>query len=160
MLFFIKRAVKIRTLWKLFLNHIKKNCINDLIMFQINNTSFYFNYSVFFADSDASTMIAPILKTFCHKIESFFIRWANVIIVHDVYDILYAYIFDFFNDVFCIFADDFLNFDNVVNHLKRWVVIEKHQIFFDQTLSSSNVTMSFMSVLFSIYLKYRMFDSF
>ena len=124
-LFFIERAIKIQTLQKLFLNHIKQNCIDDLIMFQNNNISFYSNHFVFFINNDASTMIAIIIKKFCHKIESFFICWMNAIIVHDVYNILHARIFDFFNDVFCIFADDFLNFDSVMNRLKCWIVVEK-----------------------------------
>ena len=39
-------------------------------------------------------------------------------VVHDVYDILHARIFCLFNDVLCIFVDDFLNFQSVVNRLK------------------------------------------
>ena len=151
-LFFIERAVKIRAFWKLFLNHIKQNCIDDLITFQINNISFYSNHFVFFVDNNASTMIAITEKTFCHKIESFFIHWMNVIIVHDVYDILHAHIFDIFSDVFCIFADDFLNLDSVVNRLKCWIVVEKTSNLFQLNIIIIKIDNEFhVNFMFSLF---------
>ena len=124
-LFFIGCTAKIQALRELFLNHIKKNCNDDFAMFQIDNTNFYSDFPIFFVDSDASTTVVTTFETFCHKIESFFIDWANTTTIQNVYDVLHARIFCPFSDVFCIFADDFSDFDSIVNHLKCWAITEK-----------------------------------
>ena len=57
-----------------------------------------------------------------YKPESFPIRWANAITVHDAYNILYARILCPVSDVLCIFADDFPSFNAIVDRLKIWAV--------------------------------------
>ncbi len=56
--------------------------------------------------------------------------------MHDVYDILHARIFCPFSDVLCIFADDFLNFQSVVNRLKIWAIAGAESSPFEQARSS------------------------
>jgi len=85
---------------------------------RVDNTSLYFDHSMLFVESDSFATIILISNAFYHEIESFFVRWTNATIVHDVYDILHARIFYLFSDVLCIFVDDFFNFKSVVNRLK------------------------------------------
>ena len=124
-LFFINRKVKIQALRELFSNYIKKESNENIATLRVDNINFYFNHAAFFAESDSSTTIILISITFCHKIEFFFIQWANITTVQNVYDILHARIFCQFSDVLCIFVDDFLNFKSVVNRLKIWIIVER-----------------------------------
>ncbi len=135
-LLFIGRKVKNLALRELFSNHVKKESNESIVTLRVDNTSLYFDHSVLFVESDSSATIISVSNAFCHEIESFSVRWANVMVVHDVYDILHARIFCLFNDVLCIFVDDFLNFQSVVNRLKIWVIVEAESSFFEQARSS------------------------
>ncbi len=117
-LLFINWKVKNLTLQELFSNHVNKKHNEDIVTLWVNNISLYFDHSMLFVKSDSSAMIISVLNIFCHEIESFSVQWANVMIILDVYDILHTWIFCLFSNVLCIFVDDFLNFKNVVNHLK------------------------------------------
>ncbi len=135
-LLFIDRKVKNLALQELFSNHVKKESTESIATLRVNNTSLYFDHSVFFVESDSSAMIVSVSNAFCHETESFSVRWANAMIMHDVYNILHARIFCLFSDVLCIFVDDFLNFKSVVNHLKAWVIVEAESSLFKQARSS------------------------
>ncbi len=135
-LLFIGWKVKNLALRELFSNHVNKERNEDIVTLRVDNTSLYFDHLMLFVKSDSSATIISVLNAFCHEIESFSVRWANVMIMLDVYDILHARIFCFFSDVLCIFVDDFLNFKSVVNHLKIWVIVEIESSFFKQVRSS------------------------
>ena len=119
---FIGRKAKIQALRELFPNHIKKERNDGIATLRIDNSSLYSDYPVLFAESDPSATVASTLNVSCYESESFPIRWANATTVHDIYDILYARILCPFSDVLCIFADDFSNFNSVVDRLKTWPV--------------------------------------
>ncbi len=135
-LLFVDRKVKNLALRELFSNHVKKESNESIVTLRVDNTSLYFDHSVFFVESDSSAMIISVSNASCHEIESFSVWWANDTIVHDVYDILHARIFCFFSNVLCIFIDDFLNFNSVVNRLKIWIIVEAESSFFEQARSS------------------------
>ncbi len=135
-LLFIDWKVKNLALRELFSNHVNKERNEGIVTLRVNNTSLYFDYSMLFVESDLSTMIISVSNAFCHEIESFSVRWANFMIMLDVYDILHARIFCFFSDVLCIFVDDFFNFKSVVNRLKIWVIVEVELSFLKQVQSS------------------------
>ncbi len=135
-LLFIDRKVKNLALQELFSNHVNKERNEGIVTLQVDNTSLYFNHSMLFVENDSSAMIISVSNAFCHEIKSFSVQWANVMIMHDVYDILHARIFCFFSDVLCIFVNDFLNFKSVVNHLKIWVIFEVESSLFKQVQSS------------------------
>ena len=135
-LLFIDRKVKNLALRELFSNHVKKGSSESIITLRVDNTSLYSDHSVLFVESDPSATVISASNASCHEIESFSVRWANATTVHDVYDILHARIFCFFSDVLCIFVDDFLNFQSVVNRLKIWAIVEAGSSFFEQVRSS------------------------
>jgi len=121
-LLFIGRKAKTQALRELFPNHIKKGRNDGIATLRVDNTSLYSDHPVLFAESDPSAPVATTSNASCHELESFPIRWANATTVHDVYDILHARILCPFSDVLCIFADDFPNFNAVVDRLKTWAV--------------------------------------
>ncbi len=135
-LLFIDWKVKNLALRELYSNHVNKERNEGIVTLRVDNTSLYFDHSMLFVKSDSSATIISVLNAFCHEIESFSVRWANVTIVHDVYDILHARIFCLFSDVLCIFVDDFLNFKSVVNRLKIWIIVEVESSFFEQVRPS------------------------
>ena len=135
-LLFIGRKAKNLALRELFPNHVKKEPNESIVTLRVDNTSLYSDHSVLFAESDPSATIISASNAFCHETESFPVRWANATIVHDVYDILHARIFCPFSDVLCIFADDFLNFQSVVNRLKIWAIAGAESSPFEQARSS------------------------
>ena len=135
-LLFIGWKAKNLALQELFLKQIKKDSHDDIVILQVNNRSLYFNHSVLFVESDSSVMISSIVNNiFCHKIEISSIRWVKVTMMHNIYDILYDWLFCLFVDVLCIFVDDFINFKSVVNRLKAWVVADSKSTLFKQTRS-------------------------
>ena len=121
-LLFIGRKAKTQALRELFPNHIKKGRNDGIATLRIDNTSLYSDHPVLFAESDPSATVASTPNTSCHECESFPIRWANTMTLHNAYDILHTRILCPFSDVLCIFADDFPNFNSVVDRLKTWAV--------------------------------------
>ncbi len=135
-LLFIDRKAKNLALRELFPKQIKKDSHNDIITLRVDNRSLYFDHSVLFVESDSSVTISSIVNNiFCHEIETSSIRWVRVTTMHNVYDILYDRLFCLFADVLCIFADDFINFESVVNRLKAWVAADSESTLFKQTRS-------------------------
>ncbi len=135
-LLFIGRKAKNLVLRELFLKQIKKDSHNDIITLRVDNRSLYFDHSVLFVESDSSVMISSVVNNiFCHEIEASSIRWVKVTTMHNVYDILYDRLFCLFVDVLCIFVDDFINFESVVNRLKAWVAADNESTLFKQTKS-------------------------
>ena len=121
-LLFIGRKAKTQALRELFPNHIKKGRNDGIATLRIDNTSLYSDHPVLFAESDPSATVASTFNASCHESESLPIRWANATTAHEVYDILHARLLCPFSDVICVFADDFPNFNSVVNRLKTWAV--------------------------------------
>ncbi len=121
-LLFIGRKAKTQALRELFPNHIKKGRNDGIATLRIDNTSLYSDHPVLFAESDPSATVASNPNASCHESESFPIRWANTMTLHNAYDILHTRILCPFSDVLCIFADDFPNFNSVVDRLKTWAV--------------------------------------
>lgn len=135
-LLFIGRKAKNLVLRELFLKQIKKDSHDDIITLRVDNKSLYFDHSVLFVESDSSVMISSVVNNiFCHEIETSSIRWVKVTTMHNVYDILYDRLFCLFVDVLCIFVDDFINFESVVNRLKAWVAADNESTLFKQTKS-------------------------
>lgn len=122
LLLFIGRKAKNQALRELFPHHIKKGRNDGVVNPRIDNTSIYSNHPVLFAESDPSATIASTPSLACHESESFPIRWASPTTVHGIYDCLHARILCPFTDVVCVFADDFPNFDCVVDRLRTWAV--------------------------------------
>jgi hypothetical protein len=121
-LLFVGRKAKNLALRELFPNHVKKGPNESIVTLRVDNTSLYSDHPVFFAESDPSATVISASNASCHETESFPVRWANGTTVHDVYDILHVRIFCPFSDVLCIFADDFPNFNSVVDRLKIWAI--------------------------------------
>ncbi len=135
-LLFIDWKAKNLALRELFLKQIKKDSYDDIVTLRVDNRSLYFDYSVLFVESDSSVMISLIVNNiFCHEIETSSIRWVKVTTMHNIYDILYDWLFCLFVDVLCIFVDDFINFESVVNRLKAWVAADSESTLFKQTRS-------------------------
>lgn len=135
-LLFIGWKAKNLALRELFLKQIKKDSHDDIVTLRVDNRSLYFDHSVLFVESDSSVMISSMMNNiFCHEIETSSIRWVKVTTMHNVYDILYDRLFCLFIDVLCIFVDDFINFESVVNHLKAWVAADSKSTLFKQTKS-------------------------
>ena len=135
-LLFIDWKAKNLALRELFLKQIKKDSYDDIVTLRVDNRSFYFDYSVLFVESDSSVMISLIVNNiFCHEIETSSIRWVKVTTMHNIYDILYDWLFCLFVDVLCIFVNDFINFESVVNRLKAWVAADSESTLFKQTRS-------------------------
>ena len=53
--------------------------------------------------------------------------------MHDVYDILHSRLFCLFADVLCIFAEDFINLESVVDRLRTWAAADSGSSLFMQT---------------------------
>jgi len=135
-LLFIGRKAKNLALRELFPKQIKKDSHDDIVTLRVDNRSLYFDHSVLFAESDPSVTISSIVNNiFCHETEASSIRWVKVTTMHNIYDILYGRLFCLFADVLCIFADDFINFESVVNRLKAWVAAGSGSTLFKQTRS-------------------------
>lgn len=135
-LLFIGRKAKNLALRELFPKQIKKGSHDDIVTLRVDNRSLYFDHSVLFVESDSSVTISSIVNNiFCHEIETSSIRWVKVTTMHNIYDILYGRLFCLFVDVLCIFVDDFINFESVVNRLKVWVAADSESTLFKQTRS-------------------------
>jgi len=70
-LLFVDRKVKNLALRELFSNHVKKESNESIVTLRVDNTSLYFDHSVFFVESDSSAMIISVSNASCHEIESF-----------------------------------------------------------------------------------------
>ncbi len=135
-LLFIGRKAKNLALRELFPKQIKKGSHDGIVTLRVDNRSLYSDHPVLFAESDPSVTIPSVVNnTSCHEIEASPIRWAKATTVHNVYDILYGRLFCLFADVLCIFADDFINFESVVNRLKAWAAAGSGSTLFKQTRS-------------------------
>ena len=119
---FIGRKTKRLALGKLFPeNNIPKGHHDGLATLRIDNASLYSGCPILFAESDPFTAIPSAANAFfCHETERFRLKWAKIIPVDELYDILHARLLFLFTDVLCIFADDFDNFESVVERLEKW----------------------------------------
>lgn len=121
-LLFIGRKAKKIALGKLFLeNNIPKGHHDGFATLRVDNASLYSGCPVLFAESDPFTAIPSTANTFsCHETEPFRLKWAKAIPVDELYNIVYARLLIPFADVLCIFADDFVDFESVVDRLESW----------------------------------------
>ncbi len=133
-LLFVGRQAKNLALRELFLdNNFKKHFCDDVTTLRIDNASTYFDHSIFFAKSSPSQAI-PLAVEDSHVCEtkSFLIQWAKNTIVQHLYNVLHAHLFYLFADVVCVFVDDFVDFEHVVQLLKSWVAIDSASVHFDK----------------------------
>ena len=109
-------------MWELFLkNNIRKGQRDDLATLCVNNSSLYSDYPILFAKSNSIIIILSGVNLFsCHQIKSISLQWFKVMIVYNLYDILYAYLFCLFTNVLCVFAENFITFNNIIKGLKTW----------------------------------------
>jgi len=52
-----------------------------------------------------------------------------------LYNVLHVYLFYLFVDVVCVFVDNFVDFEHVVQLLKLWVAINNAFVYFDKIRS-------------------------
>jgi hypothetical protein len=101
-------------------NRFNKGKREGIATLRLDNTSLFSDYPVFFAETYPSASFSVGTdSTFCYGTESYPLKWTEDL-VEDFYNILYIRLFCLFTDVICIFADDFRNFQDVINLLKTW----------------------------------------
>lgn len=122
LLLFVGRKVKQIALKEIFpYNNIKKSTSEDIITLRSETTSIHTDHPIFFAESDPfkPLIINSNPHVHCHNIMSVPLQWTKSV-TNSLFDIIHARLLGLFVDVLCIFADDFKDFDSVVQRLKTW----------------------------------------
>ena len=121
-LLFIGREAKTLALRKLFPQDDFSNSHYDgLATLRFGKACLYPGCPVLLAESDPFAAIPSAANPYyCHETEPFRLKWAKAIPVDELYDILHARLLLLFTDVLCVFADDFADFESVVERLEKW----------------------------------------
>lgn len=125
LIFFVDRKAKNIALRKFFpYNNIKKGHQDGLTIIRVNMITLNSEHSILFADNDITFKISvKIQDTGCHEKFIYGLQWQfSPELIYS--DIIHARFFFLFTDVICIFADNFINLDNVVKRLKSWTVAD------------------------------------
>ena len=122
--FFIGRKAKKTALEELFPeNNIAKGNQEGIATLRLDNSSRYSNNPIFFAESDpfSPKPLGSNVRS-CHEGQFLRLTWSHSVPKTQLSNHFHARLFFLFTDVLCIFAEDFLCFENVVNRLKDWAV--------------------------------------
>ncbi|KAL8673858.1 MAG: hypothetical protein Q9168_001723 [Polycauliona sp. 1 TL-2023] len=123
LVFFAGRKAKDVAVRQLFpWNNFKKSARNDgLATLQAETVSLQTKYPLFFAESDpfAGTTLSTGTEHLCHESRSHPLLWPGYG-VDALYDHIHSRLLFLFTDVICIFAEDFLDMDNLIHQLRTW----------------------------------------
>ncbi len=101
-------------------NNLKKGFYNGVVNLRVDNSSTYSDHPIFFAESNLCQPISlgdEDPQTYGN--ESFPIQWAQDMTLQRLYNVLHARLLCLFNDVICIFADDFAHLMRLYDCLCR-----------------------------------------
>ena len=101
-------------------NNFKKGLCDGVATLRSDNTSTYSDKPILFAESDPGQAIPLAADRYTSGTESFPIQWTEGTSAGQLYNILHARLFCLFADIICIFADDFIDFDQVIQLLVSW----------------------------------------
>ena len=107
------------------MNNLRRNYQeqNSIANLSLDTSTLGSERPVLFAESDPRAVVEPHHETsHCHRVLSHPCHWATNPESH-LYNILHARLFFLFADTICIFADDFKDFNSVLNLLKTWAAI-------------------------------------
>ena len=131
---FVGRYAKDLALRELFPdNNFKKGFCDGVAILRVDNASTFSDNPIFFAESSPSQAI-PLAAEDPRTCEtdSFPVQWAEGTTVDHLYNVLHARLFCLFADVVCIFADDFTDFDQVIQLLVSWAAAGSASVHFNQ----------------------------
>jgi hypothetical protein len=137
LLLFLNRKTKQIALKKIFSwNNIKKEINENIIILRIETLNIASKHFILFAKSDFFKFIISQSKSsaYCHDVAIISLKWIKFI-SNNLFDIIHARFFCFFIDVLCIFADDFKNFQSVIDKLKTWASLSKSSVLFKEVRS-------------------------
>ena len=97
---------------------MKKVYQTGFVNLQINTSTIINNFSILFVNSNPSLTATSALSSQCHDIQFYILCWVTTDVL--VFDLLYAQFLYLFTDVIYIFAEDFNDLDDVVDHLWAW----------------------------------------
>ena len=120
---FIRHHYKNLVFCEFFLsNNIKKTHQTEFVNLQVDISIIINNFLVLFADSDSSLNLTSASSSQCHDIWLYILHWTTT--DTSVFNLLHAWFLCLFTDVICIFAEDFNNLNNVMNHFWAWTAAE------------------------------------
>ena len=131
---FVGQRTKDRALRELFPeNNFKKIVCEGVATLRVDNATTYSDSPVFFAESSPNRAIPIAVEDprACET-ESFPVQWAEYATGQRFNDVLHARLFCLFVDVVCIFADDFEDFDQVVQLLESWAAAGSASVHFNR----------------------------
>ena len=110
-------------------NHVcgSRSCEN-ITTLKINDENADFAHLIFFAESSSEQAISWVAKD-SSDTKSFSLQWAEEAIRQTLSSLLHARLLFLFTDLLFIFADDFVNFDQVIRLLKSWATADSASIF-------------------------------
>lgn len=105
-------------------NNIKRNRHTDFVNVHLNSFFFSTEWFLLIFDIDVSSTISSRLsENLCHKNEIINVSW-QFSINYSIVDYIYARLLFLFNDVICIFVDDYEKLKNVAQHFDIWIKID------------------------------------
>lgn len=122
LLFFVGHKAKDTALRELFpWNNVRKGVRTGIASLRVDTTTTESKFPVLFAESDPFAAVTSPVNSMmsCHTTKSFPLEW-NGHTSNDLFDLIHGRLFCIFADIVCIFAEDFADFDAVVDRLKAW----------------------------------------
>ena len=127
LIFFVGRKAKDEALRAVFpWNNVKKGGRDGIASLRVDTTTIQSRHPILFAESDPSSSATSQSETLlsCHRSRTYPIQWAANGL-DNIFDLVHGRLFCMFADVWCIFADDFTNFEEVVARLEAWTSFGK-----------------------------------
>lgn len=116
-------------------NNIKRSRQTSLVNVHLNFSFSSTEWLLFIFNIDVSSTISfRLSENLCHESEVTNVSW-QFSINSSIVDYIYARLLFLFNDVICIFADDFEELKNVAQHLVIWIKIDTTFTLFDKVRS-------------------------